>query len=111
MNARLTLLALPLALAACDQQALKDFHMPWDKPASAPAAAPVQPAQPPKPTIPEPTGAAPTQQPLEIAGDRAKVATADAETLDVGRFTASGEGWSAKVDGKTVRFERPGAAA
>ena len=37
MNARLTLLALPLALAACDQQAIKDFHLPWNKPASAAA--------------------------------------------------------------------------
>ena len=40
MNARLTLLALPLALAACDEQAMKDFRMPWDKPAPVVAAAP-----------------------------------------------------------------------
>ena len=65
MNARLTLLALPLALAACDEQAMKDFRMPWDKPAPVVAAAPA-PTAPPKPAIPEPTGASPTQQPLEV---------------------------------------------
>ena len=110
MNARLTLLALPLALAACDEQAMKDFRMPWDKPAPVVAAAPA-PTAPPKPAIPEPTGASPTQQPLEVAGDRVKVATAESETLNTAAYTAGGEGWSATVSGDSVRFERAGAKA
>lgn len=109
MNARLILLALPLALAGCDQQAVRDFRLPWDKPAPAPVvAAPAAPAEPPKPSIPEPTGASPAQQPLEIAGERTKVATAEAQTANATRFTASGEGWSATVDGTTARVERAG---
>lgn len=110
MNARLTLLALPLALAACDEQAMKDFRLPWDKPAPVVAAAPA-PTAPPKPAIPEPTGASPTQQPLEVAGDRVKVATADAETLNTASYLAGGEGWTATVSGGSVRLERPGAKA
>lgn len=109
MNARLTLLALPLALAACDQQAIKDFHLPWNKPAPAAApAADAKPAEPAKPSIPEPTGASPAQQPLEIAGPRSKVATASADTAHVTRFAASGEGWSATVDGASADVERAG---
>ncbi|QJD16223.1 hypothetical protein [Paracoccus sanguinis] len=110
MRLRLIILAAPLALAACDDQAMKDFRMPWDKPEPV-VAAPAAPAAPPKPSIPEPTGASPTQQPLEVAGDRTRVATADAETLDINSFTAGGEGWSATVSGKSVKFERPGAKA
>ena len=112
MNARLILLALPLALAACGDQGMKDFRMPWDKPEPAPAAAPAPaPAGPPKPAIPEPTGASPTEQALEVSGDRVKVATADAETLNTANYVAGGEGWTATVSGNTVRFERPGAKA
>lgn len=108
MTLRFALLALPLALAACDSQALQNLRMPWDKPEPAPAAAPAEPAPP---TIPEPTGASPTEQPLEVAGKTAKVATAEAETLAVTDLTASGEGWSASVKGSTARYEPAGAKA
>lgn len=108
MKARFALLALPLALAACDEQAMKDLRMPWDKPEPPPAAAP---AEPPKPSIPDPTGASPVVQPLEVEGARAKVATADAETLAVTDLTAGGEGWTVAVRGTGARFERPGAKA
>lgn len=106
MKLRFALLALPLALAACDEQAMKNFRMPWDKP-----PAPAAPVEPGPPTIPEPTGVAPTVQPLEIEGRTAKVATADAETLAVTNLTAAGEGWAASVNGTTARFEPAGAKA
>lgn len=102
MNLRFALLALPFALAACDE----NTRMPWDPPEPVAEA----PAEPAPPHIPEPTGAAPTQQPLEIEGARAKVATAEAETLAVTDLVASGEGWTAAVQGSTARFERAGAA-
>lgn len=106
MYARLTLLALPLSLAACGDQGTGDFRMPWDKPEPVVVA-----PEEPKPAIPEPTGVAPTEQPLEIEGKRAKVATAQSETLDVESFVAAGQGWSASVAGGTAKFERPGAKA
>lgn len=81
--------------------------MPWDKPEEV---APVEPAEP-KPPIPEPTGAAPTEQPLELEGERTKVATAQSETLNTTNYVASGEGWTASVTGDTARFERAGAKA
>lgn len=106
MTLRFALLALPLALAACDET--QDFRMPWD-PAPAPAPAATEPAGP--PTIPEPTGASPTVQPLEVEGETAKVSTAEAETLAVTNLTAAGEGWTASVNGTTARFEPAGASA
>lgn len=106
MKLRFALLALPLALAACDEQAMKDFRMPWDQP---PAEAAPVPAGP--PTIPEPTGGSPREQPLEVEGQTAKVATAEAETLAVTNLNAAGEGWSASVTGSTARFQPAGAAA
>ena len=64
MNARLTLLALPLALAACDEQAMKDFRMPWDKPAPVVAAAPpVVASSPAAPAVPPACPAAPRRCP------------------------------------------------
>ena len=108
MTSRFVLLALPLALAACSEQAMEDFRMPWDKPEPPPVAAPAEPA---KPSIPEPTGASPLVQALQVDGATAKIATADSETLAVTDFVAAGEGWNASVQGTTARFERPGAAA
>ncbi|WP_134724366.1 hypothetical protein [Paracoccus luteus] len=105
MKPRLALLALPLALAACDAQSMADFRMPWDKP----AVAPVDPNAPPKPAIPDPTGASPLDQPLEVGGKTAAVATAERETLAVTAFVAAGEGWTAAVSDGSARFERPGA--
>lgn len=107
MKLRFALLALPLALAACDEQSLKNFRMPWDAPPPAPEA----PAEPRPPSIPEPTGAAPTVQPLEVPGPTARIATADAETLAVTDLSASGEGWTASVTGSTARFQPAGAKA
>ena len=110
MTLRFALLALPLALAGCDSQAMQtmqNLRMPWDK--TEPVAA--APAAPAVPTIPEPTGASPTVQPLEIEGRTAKVATADAETLAVTDLTAAGEGWAASVKGTTARFEPAGGKA
>lgn len=106
MNARLAMLALPLALAACGGQG--DFRMPWDK-SPPPAAETAASAEPAKPSIPEPTGAAPTVQALQVAGETRKLATADAETLGVQHFVASGTGWKVSVSGNAARFERPGA--
>lgn len=110
MTLRFALLALPLALAGCDSQAMQtmqNLRMPWDK--TEPVAA--APAAPAVPTIPEPTGASPTVQPLEIEGRTARVATADAETLAVTDLTAAGEGWAASVKGTTARFEPAGGKA
>lgn len=101
MTLRLALLALPLALAACDSQALQNLRMPWDKPEPVTAV----PAPPAPPTIPEPTGASPTVQPLEVEGQTARIATAEAETLAVTDLTAAGEGWTATVKGTDARFE------
>lgn len=109
MTSRFALLALPLALAACDAQSRADFRMPWDKP--APAVAPVDPNAPPKPAIPDPTGASPLDQPLEVGGATAPVATAERKTLEATSFVAAGEGWSATVSDGSARFERPGARA
>jgi len=106
MTLRFALLALPLALAACDTEAMQNFRMPWDKPEPPPVQVPAGP-----PTIPEPTGASPTTQPLEIGGPTARVATADAETLAVTNLVAAGEGWTASVAGTTAQFQPAGAAA
>lgn len=100
---RVALLAAPLALAACGD----DMRMPWDKPEPVAEA----PAEPAPPHIPEPTGGSPTQQPLEIPGPTAKVATAEARTLAVTDLVAGGEGWAASVSGSTARFQPEGAAA
>ncbi|HRO16145.1 MAG TPA: hypothetical protein PLL33_14115, partial [Paracoccus sp. (in: a-proteobacteria)] len=105
MKPRYALLALPLALAACDARSLADFRMPWDKPEA------VAPAAPARPGIPEPTGASPLEQPLEVAGRQTRVATAQAATIDVTDVAAAGEGWSVTVRGDSARFERPGAKA
>ena len=86
---------------------MQNLRMPWDKPEPAAAA----PAEPAPPTIPEPTGASPAVQPLEIAGKTAKVSTAEAETLAVTNLTAAGEGWTASVNGTTARFQPAGASA
>lgn len=114
MNARFALLALPLALAACDDAAMRDFRLPWQKapaeaaaPATA-AAAPSAPTPPAKPAIPEPTGASPAKEPLQVAGDVIPVATADSETASVRNLTAGGEGWSVAVNGTGARLERGG---
>ncbi|SEH81525.1 hypothetical protein SAMN04488075_1224 [Paracoccus alkenifer] len=99
---QLAVLALPLALAACGD----DMRMPWDKP--EPVAE--TPAEPAPPHIPEPTGASPTRQPLEVGGPTAKVATAEARSLAVTDLVAGGEGWAASVSGSTARFQPQGAA-
>ena len=43
MKLRYAMALLPFALAACDEQAMQDIRMPWDKPEVAAPAAPVDP--------------------------------------------------------------------
>lgn len=104
MKLRLALVALPFALAGCTT-----MTMPWDKPAPAPAPVVAAAPAPAKPSIPDPTGASPLEQPLEVAGVAAiPVATVDAATRGVSDYTAAGEGWSATATGGKVVFARAG---
>ncbi|WP_299361852.1 hypothetical protein [uncultured Paracoccus sp.] len=105
MNLRFALLAVPLALGACDEAAMADFRMPWDKP--EPVV--VEPAEPAKPTIPAPPQVSPVEQPLELGGSATPRATAQAETVNLTAVAAAGEGWSVDIADGTARFARPGA--
>ncbi|WBU62958.1 COG3650 family protein [Paracoccus aerodenitrificans] len=108
MKFRLALVLLPLALAACDEQAMQDLRMPWDQPLDAtpePAAPPVDPMQIPL-VDPE---VSPTQVPMEVEGQRNAVATAESTTLNTMAFTASGNEpfWRVDVAEGTARYATP----
>lgn len=105
MNLRLALLALPLALAGCDEQSMADLRMPWDRPEPVVEA----PAEPGPPTIPPPPQVSPVDQPLEIGAPGALRATGERETYQLTEVAASGEGWSVEVAEGRARFTRPGA--
>lgn len=110
MKFRYALALLPLALAACDEQAMKDFRMPWDKPldATPAAAAPAQPVDPMKVPLVAPE-VAPTQVPIEVAGDHIAVATAEGTTLSVTAYNAHGNEpfWRVDVTGGSARYQTP----
>lgn len=100
MKMRFALVALPFLLTACGPQAGLNF--PWAK---QPEAAPAVPAPvPPKPGIPEPTGASPLAQPLEIAGAQTPRATANAATHKVEHIGAKGADWQVVVHGGGATF-------
>ena len=104
MNLRIALLALPLALAACGDQA--NLRMPWDKPEPV---APVAPVVAGPPTIPPPPQVSPVDQPLQVGEAGAARATAERETVDLTAAAAAGPGWAVEVAGESATFSRPGA--
>jgi uncharacterized membrane protein len=108
MKLRLALVLLPLALAACDEQAMKDLRMPWDKPLDATPAATTPPVDPMKTPLVAPA-VSPRDVPIEAAGDQKAVSTAEAETLNVAAFTARGNEpfWRIDVSGSTAKYQTP----
>lgn len=106
MKSRYLLILAPLALAACDEQAMKDFKMPWDKET---VEAPAEPAGPPRLQTPE---VSPLKQAIEIEGaERVAVATADAATLNVTAYSARGNEpfWQVDVSGDRAVLKTSGA--
>ena len=106
MKLRYAVALLPLGLAACDQQALQDFRMPWDQPEEVePAPAPADPMQTPlvAPSV------SPNDVPVEVEGERAQVATAEARTLNATGFMARGNEpfWRVDVAGGTANYKTP----
>lgn len=106
MKLRYAMLLLPLGLAACDEQAMQDIRMPWDKPAeTAPAPAPVDPMSTPlvAPSV------SPNVVPVEVEGERKQVATAEAATLNAAGFIARGNEpfWRVDVAGGTAKYQTP----
>ena len=97
MKSRYLLILAPLALAACDEKAMQDFRLPWDK--APEAEAPQAPAGPPGLQTPE---ISPLKQAIEVeGGTRVAVATADASTVNVTAYSARGVGvaWAVDVSG------------
>lgn len=100
MKLRLAALALlPLALAACDETAMRDFQAGLGMKTEAEAEpVPLDQLQPPE--------VSPLQQPIEVAGGKqGTVATADAETYRTEAFVARGNEpfWNIEVaDGKAL---------
>ena len=95
------LLILPLALAACDEAAMKDFRLPWEKEAAAEV-----------PAVTGPPAVSPLENPIEVAdAPRVAVATAEARTLNETAFVVEGPGhaWRVEVAGDKARYLRPGA--
>lgn len=93
----LSLALLPLALAACDENA----RLPWDKEPVAEA-----------PAVTGPPAVSPLVEPVELPGTTpVAVATADARTLHESAFVAEGPGgaWRVEVAGDKARFLRRGA--
>ncbi|MDO5605683.1 MAG: hypothetical protein Q4G25_11045 [Paracoccus sp. (in: a-proteobacteria)] len=109
MKLRFALALLPLALAACDEQAMRDFRMPWDPLDATPAPeATAEPVDPMKTPLVSPA-VSPKQVPIEIEGERRAVATAEAATLNTAAFTAQGNEpfWRIDVAGGNARYQTP----
>ncbi|MBA4492560.1 COG3650 family protein [Paracoccus sp. S1E-3] len=108
MKLRLALVLLPLALAACDEQAMKDLRMPWDKPLDATPAATTPPVDPMKTPLVDPA-VSPRDVPIETAGDQKAVATAESETLNTAAFVARGNEpfWRIDVAAGTAKYQTP----
>ncbi|MDO5640912.1 MAG: hypothetical protein Q4G26_00790 [Paracoccus sp. (in: a-proteobacteria)] len=107
MKLRYALVLLPLALAACDEQARQDFRLPWEKPAPE-AAAPEPPVDPMSRPLVAPE-VSPNQVPIEIDGPRTRVATAESRTLNAAGFVARGNEpfWTVEVAGSGARYITP----
>lgn len=93
----LSLALLPLALAACDENA----RLPWDREPVAET-----------PAVTGPPAVSPLVEPVELPGATpVAVATADARTLHETAFAAEGPGgaWRVEVAGDKARFMRLGA--
>lgn len=105
MKLRYAMALLPFALAACDEQAMQDIRMPWDKPEVAASAAPVDPMSTPlvAPSV------SPNDVPIEVEGERKQVATAEAATLNASSFVARGNEpfWRVDVVGGTAKYQTP----
>lgn len=102
MMRRLALVLLPLTLAACDEQAIKDFRLPWDKPEQT---EPVDPAQP-----PQPPAVSPLDVPIETPGSATQpVSTAERLTLGTADFAAIGTEpfWNVTVRGNRAVYTTP----
>ena len=103
MKLRFAMALLPLALAACDEQA-GEFRMPWDKPEPVPEL-PADPMQMPLAT----PSVSPSEVPVEIEGERSRVATAEASTMNAAGFIARGNEpfWRVDVMGGTAKYQTP----
>ncbi len=85
MKFRLILAMIPVALAACDENAMAGLNLPFGQQQPELAGPPVPPANPQAPAV------SPLQQPIEIAGTAARpVSTAELQTMNAAAFTASG---------------------
>ncbi len=105
MKLRYAVALLPLGLAACDEQAMQDIRMPWDKPEVAAPAAPVDPMKTPLVT----PSVSPNDVPIEVEGEHKQVATAESKTLNAVGFTARGNEpfWRVDVSGETAKYQTP----
>lgn len=108
MKFRFALVLLPLALSACDEQAMKDLRMPWDKPLDATPAATTPPVDPMKTPLVAPA-VSPRDVPIEAEGEQKAVATAESETLNTAAFVARGNEpfWRIDVAGSTAKYQTP----
>lgn len=109
MKLHLAILALlPLSLAACDEAAMKDFQSSLGL--KSRDAAEVAAQQP--PANPQPPAISPLQQPIELSeGSKTLRATAQAATVDLTSFTASGtdRAWTVDVANNKAVYKRPNA--
>lgn len=104
MMRRLAVLLLPLSLAACDEQAMQDFRLPWDRPAQTEPVE-IDPTQP-----PQPPAVSPLEVPVEVPGGRtAPVSTAERLTMGTADFAAVGTEpfWNVTVRGTNAVYTTP----
>ncbi len=106
MKLRLALLLLPFALAACDEQAMNDLRMPWDKPLEA--TPPVEAVDPMQIPLQAPA-VSPREVPVEVEGERKLAPNAESETLNTTSFTARGNEpfWRIDIAGNTAKYQTP----
>ncbi|WP_313135578.1 COG3650 family protein [Paracoccus jeotgali] len=106
MKFRLVFALLPLALAACDEQAMQDFRFPWDKPLEA--APPAEPVDPMKTPLVTPA-VSPRDVPIEVEGERKPAVNAETTTLNTTAFVARGNEpfWRVDVAGTTANYQTP----
>lgn len=106
MKLRYALALLPLALAACDEQALSDLKFPWDKPLQTVPDGPVEPET----KTPTPPAISPLDVPIEVADAEDKpLPTGEAATYQLTAVSARGNEpfWSVDVAGKTATYRTP----
>ncbi|MRX50782.1 hypothetical protein GI374_10055 [Paracoccus sp. S-4012] len=97
------ILALPLTLAACDEQMLAGLPG-FDRAEEAPAV-------PIPPVAPQPPAVSPLEVPIEVGGQAVAMGTANAATVDVTAFTARGNApaWTVAIAGDRATLSREGA--